>query len=631
MKQLQRFNLMLSLILMFSLLGTATAGATSNGDIGGIIRTDISPDDTVNHNHGSSMVELHDGTLLAVWFSGDGERDGNVTKLVGARSKDGGNTWTPPFTVYDTLDFPDNNPVIYVDSQYRLWLFYNVIYNGQWVSAQPKFMYADLGTYEYDARSGGNPKWHFPQPIFMNVGDGMVGKGTYSGGIWKYGVKGAEIKYVTPSSVTASTYLDSSKYVEVTSWFNPTDKRYVTDSFVVSMKRKYEQFIQYLETDKPYDDVYNGRTQTIIDSLQNGIYTVTGATYSKYEPPIIKNSIERASGADNDSNTWNPMYRRLGWQTKNKPIEIQYNNKTRLILPLYSDSLAASICVYTDDHGATWKMSDPIVGAGTIQGSLIQLTNGNIRAYFRSGKLDGKNGRLAWHTTYSESSDGGQTWSVNKVDPYLKNDGGFEISKLPNGDWLAATNQETKRGVIDSLQSGHRRSFSLLLSKDEGLTWKSFMIMNDPTFAKETYEYPSVIVDRNGNALMNYSHFIASGSSTNKKMGFVKVGSSDIQPLFDSVISATYGSNMPVPVINNMPGLSLSKSDTTQLSFTLKVAGNTQTDGNLYWSSDNASVATIDNTTGVISAIKAGTALITVVSQKYGTIYKCLVTVTDGV
>ncbi|TVY11165.1 exo-alpha-sialidase [Paenibacillus cremeus] len=625
LKRIKRFSLALSLLLIMSLFGSVAADAQSV--VNGIVRQDISPSDKVNHNHGSTMVELHDGTLLAVWFSGDGERDGNITKLVGARSKDGGSTWTAPFTVYDTLDFPDNNPVLFVDSQYRLWLFYNVIYNGQWVSAQPKYMYSDLGNYEYTARDGGNPKWHYPQPIYMN-GDVMAGKGTFSGGVWKYGVKGAEVKYVAPSSVTANTYLDPSQYVEVTSWFNPSDKRYITDSFVVAMKRKYEKFIDYLQANKPYDDVYNGRTQEIIDSLQNGIYVGSGSSYSKYEPPIIKNSIERASGADNNSNTWNPMYRRLGWQTKNKPIEIQYNGKSRLILPLYSDSLALSICVYTDDHGATWKMSEPIVGAGTIQGSLIQLNNGNLRAYFRSGKLDGKNGRLAWHTTYSESSDGGQTWSIDKVDPYLKNDGGFEISKLPNGDWLAATNQETKRVPVDPVQSGHRLTFSLLKSSDEGQTWKSIMIEgnNDLTVSKDTYEYPSVIVDHYGNALMNYSHFI-NFNGTDKRMGFAKVAASEIQTLFDSVVTATYGSSTPVPVINNVPTIILAKNAATQMNFTLTVGGSVQADGDLHWSSDLSSVASINNN-GTVTAVGAGTAQITVVSRKYGTIYKCYITVT---
>lgn len=628
MKKMRILSLAFSSLLTISVLGTSIAAAAP---LQGITHVQISPNDTVNHNHGSSMVELPDGTLFAVWFSGDGERDGNKTKLVGARSNDGGATWTQPFTVYDTHDFPDNNPVIYVDSQKRLWLFYNVIYTGQWVSAQTKYMYADLGKYEYATRNGGNPKWHYPQPIYTNVGDGMVGRGSYSSGQWNYRIKGAEIKHVTPSSVMTNSPLDPSQYVEVTSWFNPNDKRYITDSFVVQMKRKYEQFIAYLQGEKPYDDVYTGRTDEIINSLQNGVYTFNGSTYTKYEPPIIKNSIERAAGADNNSDAWGVMYRRLGWQTKNKPIEVTLpSNKTRLILPLYSDSLANSICVYTDDNGITWKMSDPIVGAGTIQGSLIQLKDGTLRAYFRSGKLDGKNGRLAWHTTYSESTDHGASWSVAKVDPYLKNDGGFEISKLPNGDWLAATNQEVKRGEVAKMQDGHRSTFSLLLSKDEGKTWKSIMIKSDPTF-KDSYQYPSVIVDHAGNALMNYSYFQSVAGGQNKVMGFAKVQSNEIEPLFESVTTATYGNSNPILVDSQtlLPTINVPVGTSEQLEFKVTVDGKelNAADGGLTWSSDLSANATIDGN-GRVTAVKVGTALITVVSSKFGTIYKCIVNVT---
>ncbi|TBL71395.1 exo-alpha-sialidase [Paenibacillus thalictri] len=639
MKKLRRMSIALSLVLTGSILSTAIASpaqAQPSPGLQGIYRTNMSPDDAVNSSvHGSTMVELSDNTLFTVWFSGDGERDGNNTKLVGARSSDGGRTWTTPFTVYDTLDFPDNNPVLYVDHQARLWLFYNVIYNGQWVSAQTKYMYADPGNYEYAARNGGNPKWHYPAPIYMNAGDAMVGLSSgYSGGNWAYKVKGSEIKSVDPSKVNATTApLDTTKYPLVTSWYNPNDKRYVTDSFVASMKQKYDQYLVYLNAQKPYDDVYTGRTQEVIDMLNTGLYTVSGATYTKYEPPIIKNSIERASGADNDLNTWNPMYRKLGWQTKNKPIEVQYGGKTRLILPLYSDSLALSICVYTDDHGETWQMSDAIVGSGAIQGTLVQLQNGTIRGYFRSGKLDGKNGRLAWHTTYSDSTDGGATWSVAKVDPYLKNDGGFEISKLPNGDWLAATNQETKR---DATQSGHRSSMDLLLSKDEGQTWKSIMIKNDPAF-KETYEYPSVVVDRSGNALVNYSYYYYIGSVKNKAIGYARIEAPEITKLFGSVISATYGAGTPVPTVSGATygSLNLSKNTNAQLTFTLNVDGGTVNDGDLVWSSDTtsvATVATVNGSTATVSAlnVNSGTALITVISQKYGTIYKFFVNVTPG-
>ncbi|MGG1518193.1 exo-alpha-sialidase [Paenibacillus oryzisoli] len=624
---MKRLGLVLSVSLAMSTFGSVVVDAAA---LEGITHSQMMPFDTIA-NHGSTMVELPDHTLFSVWFSGAGERDGNQTKLLGARSNDGGTTWTQPFVVYDTWDFPDNNPVLFVDSQARLWLFYGVIYNGQWVSTQTKYMYADIGNYEYAVRNGGNPKWHFPQPLYTNVGDGMVGKGSFSNGTWNYSIKGSEIKYVLPSAVsstvTDATYLAPSKYVSVTSKFNPSDTRYITDGFVVSMRNKYDQYITYLKAEEPYDDVYDGRTNEIINLLTTGVFTPNGSGgYSKYEPPAIKNSIERAAGADNNVAAFGAMYRRLGWQTKNKPIEVSLGNgKTRLILPLYSDSLSNSVCAYTDDHGITWKFSEPIVGSGTIQGSLIEKADGTIRGYFRSGKLDGRNGRMAWHTTYSESTDKGVTWSVPKVDPYLKNDGGFELSKLPNGDWLLATNQETSRGVVKPQQDGNRSSFTLLRSSDEGETWKQVMI-KDGMNNGETYEYPSVVVDHSGNALFNYTYKQPGLAA----IGFSKIASSEIEPLVSSVMSVTYGTNqLPTTVDVTLPTIGLNVGNTTTLKYDLTMGGGASTPSidTLTLTSDTPAVATINPTTGLVTAVKAGTAMITAVSNKYGTIYKCIVEV----
>lgn len=618
---MKRASLLLSLMLVLSVFSSVVADAAVPQ---GISHSRMMPNDKIA-NHGSTMVELPDGSLFSVWFNGNGERDGNLTKLIGSRSKDGGNTWTEPFVVYDTWDFPDNNPVLFVDSQQRLWLFYGVIYNGQWVSTQTKFMYAEIGDYEYAARNGGNAKWHYPQPIYTNVGEGMFGEGKFLNGQWSYGIKGAEVKFVNPSSVTAAAYLDPSQYVSVTTKFGG-GTRFITDRFVVQMRNKYDQYVSYLNSAKPYDDVYAGRTDEIITMLTTGV--------SIKEPSIIKNSIERASGADNDVNTWGPIYRRLGWQTKNKPIEVTLADGVtkRLILPLYSDSLANSVCAYTDDHGITWKFSDPIVGSGTIQGSLIQKKDGTIRGYFRSGKLDGRNGRMAWHTTYSESTDYGATWSVPKVDPYLKNDGGFELSKLPNGSWLLATNQETARSVVKPKQDGNRNSFSLLLSSDEGLTWKPIMI-KDGMNNGESYEYPSVVVDRAGNALMNYTYKIPASGGEDRTIGFSKVTSSEIGTLFNSVLTATYGSgSLPsIDRVTMLPTMELKVGDTAQLTYHLSIGGQSSNASidTLTLTSDMPAVATNNPVTGIVTAIAPGTAMITAVSNKYGTIYKFIVKVTQ--
>ena len=56
---------------------------------------------------------------------------------------------------------------------------------------------------------------------------------------------------------------------------------------------------------------------------------------------------------------------------------------TRLIVPLYSDGFSFSLMAITDDWGATWKTSTPLVGCGNIQPSLARKKDGTLVAYMR--------------------------------------------------------------------------------------------------------------------------------------------------------------------------------------------------------------------------------------------------------
>lgn len=64
-----------------------------------------------------------------------------------------------------------------------------------------------------------------------------------------------------------------------------------------------------------------------------------------------------------------PMKRNLGWMTRIKPLLIGEN---RIVLPLYSDGFNLSIMAISDDQGATWHPSLPVVGRGPIQPALVR-------------------------------------------------------------------------------------------------------------------------------------------------------------------------------------------------------------------------------------------------------------------
>lgn len=117
------------------------------------------------HVHGSSVIELPNGDLIAAWFYGSGERSANDVKIQGARLSKGASRWSEVFTFADTPDIPDCNPTLYVDAKGRLWLFWIVVHNNRWERSILKYLRAD------DPGSEGAPKWTWQDIILLKPGD----------------------------------------------------------------------------------------------------------------------------------------------------------------------------------------------------------------------------------------------------------------------------------------------------------------------------------------------------------------------------------------------------------------------------------------------------------------------------
>jgi predicted neuraminidase len=193
------------------------------------------------------------------------------------------------------------------------------------------------------------------------------------------------------------------------------------------------------------------------------------------------------------------LTRRLGWMTRAHPYVL---DNTRLIVPLYSDGFSFSLMAISDDWGATWKTSAPIVGFGNIQPSLARKRDGTLVAYMRD------NGPPPKRLHLSESRDRGETWGPER-DTSLPNPGsGAEVIVLANGHWVLAYND---------LEQG-RYSLAVSLSEDEGLTWgwtRHLEVDADPSVAdrRGEYHYPSIIQARDGTLHATYSYFIPPASA----------------------------------------------------------------------------------------------------------------------
>jgi predicted neuraminidase len=94
------------------------------------------------HNHSSSLVELPGGDLFVCWYHGSGERTADDVIIESARLKKGSSQWTDRALLADTPGFPDTNPVMFVDSRQRLYLFWAPIIANEWHTALIKYRIA---------------------------------------------------------------------------------------------------------------------------------------------------------------------------------------------------------------------------------------------------------------------------------------------------------------------------------------------------------------------------------------------------------------------------------------------------------------------------------------------------------
>ncbi|MSU24240.1 MAG: neuraminidase (sialidase)-like protein [Opitutus sp.] len=190
---------------------------------------------------------------------------------------------------------------------------------------------------------------------------------------------------------------------------------------------------------------------------------------------------------------------RLGWMTRAHPFVL---DGRRLIVPLYSDGFNFSLMAITDDWGATWHTSAPLVGDGNVQPSIVRRRDGSLYTMMRD------NGRPPQRIQQASSFDRGETWT-EVTDSALTDPGkGLEVIALANGHWIVVHN-DTDSG---------RHSLCARVSDDEGKTWKwsRHLERDEPGPAAGSYSYPSLIQAKDGTVHVTYSYVFA---KTNTAIG----------------------------------------------------------------------------------------------------------------
>ena len=209
----------------------------------------------------------------------------------------------------------------------------------------------------------------------------------------------------------------------------------------------------------------------------------------KYKPLLgddIEEEIEEGRKKMRDK-----LYQRLGWQPRCKPTVLPSG---RILLPLYTDTFSISIMAVSDDNGASWYASKPLMGFGAIQPTVLRRDSGELVAYMRE---NGIQQRIRMAT----SNDDGLTWSEVGAAELPNPGSGLDGVRLANGHWLLVYN-DTTRG---------RSSLAVSISDDEGKSWKWTRHLEK--HADGAYHYPAVIQGRDGTIHAVYSYFVDGGKS----------------------------------------------------------------------------------------------------------------------
>jgi hypothetical protein len=175
----------------------------------------------------------------------------------------------------------------------------------------------------------------------------------------------------------------------------------------------------------------------------------------------------------------------------------------------------------------TWKGSEPIVGPGGIQPSVVRRTTARWCSSPRQ--------RAAPKRPDGETDDG-ESWTEARDSDILNPGTSVEVIRLRNGHWIAIYNDLER----------DRHSLVAAISEDEGTTWpfRRHLDGSPSQPAPNQYHYPSVIQARDGAIHVTYSYFTPAGKSIKHARfdeGWVRAG-------IESLIPSRRSRILPIPI-----------------------------------------------------------------------------------
>ncbi|MCY1723229.1 exo-alpha-sialidase [Prolixibacteraceae bacterium Z1-6] len=120
------------------------------------------------HSHGSSIVALPNGDILACWFQGSGERTADDVRIMGSRLVKGKSQWEEPFLMADTPGLPDCNPVLFLNNKNKLFLVWIAVQGNRWEGS----ILRTRTSMNYNKK--GAPVWEWQDNILLKPGEEFV-------------------------------------------------------------------------------------------------------------------------------------------------------------------------------------------------------------------------------------------------------------------------------------------------------------------------------------------------------------------------------------------------------------------------------------------------------------------------
>jgi len=166
---------------------------------------------------------------------------------------------------------------------------------------------------------------------------------------------------------------------------------------------------------------------------------------------------------------------------KNKPLELEDSS---LLVPVYHEFInkyPQLLHFIPDENGDRYRIWRISTNEKAIQPSLIPEENGNIRAFFRNISREKEK-----HILTAVSHDLGTTWPPPIPTSLPNPNSGFDMITLDDGSILGVINNSFE----------NRNDLSLVLSTDDGQTWKTVKVLENKQ--DHEYSYPSIVRDTSG-------------------------------------------------------------------------------------------------------------------------------------